>query len=226
MITALKKIASRLPPSFQQELKRMYFWFQIRFGHFKSEEADYNILDKYILPGDWVIDVGANIGHYTMRFSKLVGPDGRVIAFEPVPETFDLLTSNSMRFPHKNVTLINAAVSNCSACSSIKIPKFQTGLSNYYAAHLSNQDSNMRILCLTMDSLDIPYPVSLIKVDVEGHEFEVIEGMKNLLKRDKPVLIIEGFRSEVDKLLGELGYSDKKLPGSPNKIFDICERLF
>ncbi len=109
------------------------------------------------------------------------------------------------------------------ACHGIKIPKFQTGLNNYYAAHLSNQNSNLRILCLAIDSLDIPHPVSLIKVDVEGHEFEVIEGMKNILSRDKPVLIIEGSRSEVDKLLRELGYSDKKLPGSPNKIFKHIE---
>ncbi len=128
-----------------------------------------------------------------------------------------------MRFPLKNVTLINAAVSNCSACRGIKIPKFQTGSNNYYAAHLSNQNFNLRVFCLTIDSLDISHPVSLIKIDVEGHEFEVIKGMANLLERDKPVLIIEGSRSEVDKLLKGLGYSDKKLPGSPNKIFKHFE---
>ncbi len=99
MITTLKKIAARLPPSFQQALKRMYFGAQIHFDHFKSEEADYKILDKYISPDDWVLDIGANIGHYTMRFSKLVGPDGRVIAFEPVPATFDLLASKLYAFP-------------------------------------------------------------------------------------------------------------------------------
>jgi FkbM family methyltransferase len=160
-----------------------------------------------------------------MRFSKLARPDVRAIAFEPVPATFHLLASNSMCFPNKNVTLINAAVSNCSACHGIKIPKFQTGANNYYAAYLSNNNDNFRVFCITIDSLDIPHPISLIKVDVEGHEFEAIEGMENLLERDKPVLIIEGSCSEVDKLLKGLGYSDKNCPIPPTKSLDILNNI-
>ncbi|MFP3999778.1 MAG: hypothetical protein ACLFUN_08035, partial [Desulfobacterales bacterium] len=59
----LKNIASRLPNRWQTELKRLYFGRQINKGTFKSQEPEYEILDKFISPGDWVIDIGANVGH-------------------------------------------------------------------------------------------------------------------------------------------------------------------
>lgn len=46
-------------------------------------------------PGDWALDIGANVGHYTKRMSDLAGPEGRVIAFEPVPDTFAVLCANA-----------------------------------------------------------------------------------------------------------------------------------
>ena len=219
MISKAKRIAASLPLLLQQELKRWYFFIKIRTGHFKSEEPEYTFIDKYIKRSDWVLDIGANIGHYTILFSRLAGPDGRVIAFEPVPETFDLLSTNVLRFQYRNVTLLNAAVSDCSACLGVEVPKFDSGLNNYYEAHLSKEDSKLKVISLSIDSLCIPHPISLIKIDVEGHEFSVLKGMICLLERDIPTLVIEGNSSEVDKLLSELGYSSKKLSRSPNKIF-------
>ena len=221
MLTILKKVAARLPLSLQQELKRWYFWGQIRAGQFKTNEPEYAILDKYVSKGDWVIDIGANIGHYTAKLSKLTGPKGRVIAVEPVPETFDLLATNSSHFQYRNVTLINAAISDCAACVGIEIPKLFTGLNNYYEAHiLSKTDVELNVLCLTIDCLCIPTPIRLIKIDAEGHEFSILNGMKNLLIKDKPVLIIEGNKYSVDEMLTKMGYLSKKLKSSPNKLYE------
>lgn len=108
----LKAIAARLPKFIQYEMKRIYFARQIMSSSFYTDEPEYGKLPELLKEGDWVIDVGANVGHYTKRFSELVGKSGRVMAFEPVPVTFSLLAANTRIFQHSNVTLFNAAVSD------------------------------------------------------------------------------------------------------------------
>ncbi|MDX2502910.1 MAG: hypothetical protein QNL62_00330, partial [Gammaproteobacteria bacterium] len=83
----VKRLASKLPKRIQQELKRRYFSYQIRNNKFETNEQEFACLDQWVGESDWVIDVGANIGHYTKRLSELVGGKGRVLAFEPIPDT-------------------------------------------------------------------------------------------------------------------------------------------
>ena len=109
MMNVLKQLACKLPATLQNDLKRIHYRRQIKKGVFVTSEPEYQRLHTLIAPGDWVIDVGAKVGHYTKRFSELVGPGGRVIAFEPVPETFALLSSNVLLFRFMNVTLMNVA---------------------------------------------------------------------------------------------------------------------
>lgn len=101
--TLLKRVAAGLPPLWQQELKRIHFRREIRRHTFASTEPEFRLLDSMISAGDWVMDIGANVGHYTKRLSDLVGPRGRVIAVEPVPDTFALLAAfrcSSIRTVH------------------------------------------------------------------------------------------------------------------------------
>lgn len=76
----LKQLAARLPHHWQTELKRIHFRRQIKTGSFSTDEPEYEILHSLINPGDWVIDVGANVGHYTKRFSELVGAHGERVS--------------------------------------------------------------------------------------------------------------------------------------------------
>jgi len=92
----LTKIAGLLPASVKLELRRLNYRRQIKNGVFRSPEIEFDRLGELISHGDWVIDVGANVGHYTRRFSELCG-NGRVIAFEPHPLTFSLLARISHR---------------------------------------------------------------------------------------------------------------------------------
>jgi len=215
-----KKIAARLPSRWQDELKRIHFWRQICKGTFTTGEPEYKILHNFINLGDWVLDIGANVGHYTKRFSELVGAHGRVIAFEPVPETFSILSANVQLFAHPNVTLINAAVSDRTGVVAMSIPKFSTGLANYYKAQISSgAESSLSVLTLSLDSLSISRRIVLVKIDVEGHESFVLDGMKNLLERHHPILIIETSSKEVIDTLSSLGYTAEKLQTSPNILF-------
>lgn len=215
----IRKLTSYFTPYCQQELKRFRYHYQIKRDTFRSEEPEFDILEQFISEGDWVIDVGANIGHYTKRFSDLVGAEGRVIAIEPVPFTFALLASNVSLFNWGNVTLLNVAASKRTTVLGMAIPDFERRLKNYYQASIVDSESHLQVMAINFDSLKISHRVSLIKIDAEGHDPIVLQGMLDLLKRDHPTLIIETTSPQVFQILAELGYKREKLAGSPNTIF-------
>jgi len=215
----LKKISSKLPKQYQQELKRLYFSRQINKGTFVSDENEFYILQRWVNKGDWVIDVGANIGHYTKRLSELVSETGRVIAIEPIPDTFELLAANMAKVSYNNVSLFNIAASESSSIKGMALPKLDTGLDNYFMAKITKSNPSLEILCLSIDSLNLPRPISLVKIDAEGHDIHVLKGMESLLKKDHPVLIIEEDTSEVEEYLDKFGYSSERINSSHNKVF-------
>lgn len=217
----LKKIAVRLPRLWQSELKRIHYRRRIRRGTFVSEEPEFSMLSAIVAPADWAVDIGANVGFYTKRLAELVGAGGRVLAFEPIPETFVLLANNLESCGFSNVTLFNAAVSETTSLAGMSIPKYSdTGQRNYYQAHLSNAgESELQILTVSLDAMQIPQPVRLIKIDAEGHEFLVLKGMRQTLLRDRPILIVETPDMQVTDLLKSLAYAAITFPNSPNVVF-------
>ena len=220
----LKRVAATLPALWQNELKRIHFMRQIRRGTFVTSEPEYAILASLVSRGDWVVDVGANVGHYTKRFAELVGATGRVIAFEPIPETFALLAANLQVRPNANVTLINAAASDKTSIAGMSVPVFDTGLRNFYQAHLSQSlDGDIQVLTLSLENLNIHNRIALVKIDAEGHEAGVLRGMRGILLRDKPTLIVETESREVMDNIEALGYAYQRLDGSPNVLFRAKE---
>ncbi len=220
VMTILKRMVARLPERWQSELKRMHFRRQILRGRFTTSEPEFGILPELIRAGDWAIDIGANIGHYTKRLSELVGANGRIIAIEPVPSTFALLSANVQHFQYQNVTLINAAASDKVGLAGMSIPKFPSGLLNNYEAAITNApDSTVSVLTVSLDMLSSIHPIALIKIDAEGHEKLVLEGIRSLIRAWHPVLIVETSRDEIVESLGAVGYTSRRLPGSPNVLF-------
>lgn len=198
---------------------------QIERDDFIAPEPEFHQLNEWLNPGDWVLDVGANIGHYTSRISNLIGPTGRVMAFEPVPHTFDVLSSNILSFKHRNVTLINTAATDSCQLLQFSIPQADTGLNDYFRAQVVDQapiDPNIEslsVMGISIDSLGLMEPIRLAKIDVEGHEISVLHGMRHLLERDHPLLIVEGEDKDVESLLVSLGYEFSQHQGSPNRVF-------
>ena len=216
-----RSILARMPESTQINIKQRYYRYLIRNNKFIAPEPEFYELHKFIQEGDWVIDIGANIGYYTNRLSELVGRLGRVIAFEPVPTTFINLAENSLYFRYKNTTLINAACSNDTASCSISIPTHKNGSRNYYQARIVADDNAADITALTIpvDHLGLKHRISLIKIDAEGHEPSIVAGLNNILERDMPILIIETVTDDVYEQLMRLGYEDNSYQNSPNKLF-------
>lgn len=221
MSSILKKLASMFSLPILLELKRIHYARQIKTNNFGADEKEYDLLSTWLTEGDWVIDVGANIGQYTKKMSDLVGNTGRVIAFEPILETFYLLAANTNKFINKfNISLFNAAISDSTVVLGMDIPQSDTGLNNYYQAHLVESNTAHSVLCIPLDHFDFPKSIKLVKIDAEGHELHVLKGMKNLISRDHPVLIVEDHSKDVDEfLMNQFGYTREKLENSPNIIF-------
>ena len=209
----LKRLSSALPLRTQQGLKRFHFAHQNRSGRFATAEPEYARLGEWVAAGDWVIDVGANVGHYTARLSQLVGPTGRVLAFEPVPETFELLAANMAVAGARNVSLFSAAASTQISLAGMRLPQFSSGLTDDDMASITLGDGEFKVLTLPLDSVMPSAHIALVKIDVQGHDLQA------LLQRDLPRLIVEGTSPEVETFLRDLGYTFTELPGSPNRLF-------
>ena len=224
MKSTLRRIAAYLPERCQLRLKRLYYPLQIRTGCFSDPARHYQLLESLVSSGDWVLDIGAHVGHHTAKLSSIVGKDGRVIALEPVPATFKLLVSNSSHFRFSNVTLLNVAASDQPRLAGMKIPKFGRWL-DFYMARLCSDDVDLKVLCTTIDSLAIPHHVSLAKIDTEGHDHLVLRGMKELLERDHPILIIEERSAEIYDFLEGFGYLREHVLDADNLVFYPMDKL-
>jgi FkbM family methyltransferase len=216
----LKRAAWRAPPGLRHRLRKFYFGLQAARGTLASNEPEHAILHTLLPPGSWAIDVGANVGLYTLRMSQCVGPGGRVIAFEPVASTFEILAANCRIAKCCNVTLVNAAASNKSSVVSMAVPQIEDGSPNFYQAQIREGESEGEsALAVSIDSLHLPGRVALAKVDAEGHDAFVLHGMAALLERDGPILIIESGHETLREWLAQFGYEGERLPGSSNVMY-------
>ena len=147
-----------------------------------------------------VIDVGANIGNHTIHFSTQC-KFSNVHSFEMNSILFDILQKNIDLNKCHNVTCHNLAVADENGL----VGSSELNLCNTGSTHIV-PDGNIKQIKL--DDIDYQDRVSLIKIDVEGHELKVLNGAKNLILSNKPILVVECEDSfkEVNSLLSELGY--------------------
>lgn len=156
-----------------------------------EEEPEMKIIRELVQPESVVLDVGANFGCYTKFLSSLVGQNGRVHSFEPIPEVFGYLKSNINSERISNVELHNCALSDKSGKAQFSIPKFKHTGENFYEGHLTEGNGDLSVEVNTIDELGISGNISFIKCDVEGAELKVLKGAVNLIKKSKPIWMLE-----------------------------------
>jgi FkbM family methyltransferase len=154
-------------------------------GSYEYEKRQ--LFERTVAPGSVVYDVGAHAGFYTLLSSVLVGPRGRVVAFEPLQQNLAYLNEHLRLNRIKNVTVIDAAVSDGSGTAS-----FKAGPQTYTGRLESGGDAVVRTVSLDqlMHSGDIP-PPDLLKVDVEGSELRVLKGARYILTTARPIIFLE-----------------------------------
>ena len=144
------------------------------------EEAVTEFVKRTVKKGDTVLDIGANIGYYTLIFARLVGEGGKVIAFEPSPENFAILKKNVEANGFKNVTLVQKAVSD--RTGKIKLYLSDDAGEHTISGHGSGREA-IEIDSVRIDDYfrDSKESINFIKLDIEGAEFQALKGMQKLL---------------------------------------------
>lgn len=158
-------------------------------------EAELNFLKHFIKSGDTVIDVGANIGAFSIPFAQHVGAQGRVIAIEPQPLVFHCLQQNGKMNACNNITYHQLGAGAFETILELDNPDYhQRG--NFGAVSLTASGQGMKVYIKRLDDVLGSTTVHLIKIDVEGMEREVLLGAANILKQHRPFLYIENDRQE------------------------------
>lgn len=184
------------------------------------EKHIYNKFKEYLKKDDVVLDIGAHIGLHSLAINNL-DLDIKIHAFECVPKLFQLLKYNTKK--HKNIKIYNKIVS---FHNKNLFYVYDDDLNNMvnsggYCIKKNLENNYTPVECVTIDSLNFK-KVDLIKLDVEGFEYDVLLGMKDSLLNNKPILFIEIFENhfkKVNDFLNMLNYYKKEKLDSINYIY-------
>jgi FkbM family methyltransferase len=200
------------------------------YGEYCESESE--VFAQLLAPGQTVIEVGANIGAHTIHLSQLVGPAGRVFAFEPQRVVFQILCANVALNEAFNVRTFHAAAG--AATGTVKVPEidYYVPESNFGALSLEDSMEGEDIPILALDNMAFS-SVRLLKIDVEGMEAQVIEGARQLIGLHRPVIYVENDRithsAGLIKLIEELGYDmwwHFARLFNPNNHANVAENIF
>jgi FkbM family methyltransferase len=152
-----------------------------------------------------VIDIGANIGYYTL-IGAMANKQALIYSFEPVPSIYQRLVKNCSINNLKNTRLVNAAVGNLEGSIKFYMPSgSKIALAGSTKKGWITNTDEIEVTSVTLDqfksSEKIPR-IGLIKIDCEFHEVEALLGMKALLQTDKPIIIMEILFPEAEGIKG------------------------
>lgn len=181
-------------------LNGMRLWRWRRLG------GEIGFIFRTVRTGQTALDVGANVGLITLPLARQVGPRGRVIAFEPGPRSFQLLTKNVAANGYDHVRMENAAVSD------------RSGFVNLFVCSSGESDNRIegtlvdvgerekvRVPCFSIDDYIERHKVQsvdFIKLDVQGAEMFALHGMRDTLRKNHGVQLILEFSPEAIKFGG------------------------
>ncbi|HEY1910213.1 MAG TPA: FkbM family methyltransferase [Vicinamibacterales bacterium] len=162
------------------------------YGDFEGTELRF--AREHSAPGALVLDVGANIGLYTVTCARAVGTDGAVIAVEPGPNTFTKLTTTCARLGLSNVELVNAAAGPVNGVGRLVTSAASHDVHQHLAdARTDAATATTPVTVVRLDDLcgDRAGTVALMKMDVEGHEVGALAGAERILANGHVALVIE-----------------------------------
>jgi FkbM family methyltransferase len=186
-------------------------------------------INATLKPGHVFVDIGAHAGYFTLLAARRVGPEGRVLAFEPNPQLAAQARRNVERSKLTNVVLEEGACSDTTETATL----YLFDVSNSGRGSLSGANAGaggaVQVPCTPLDLVVERRhltQVNLIKIDVEGAELKVLRGMTETIRRTRPIILIEleprllqGFSatvSDVTQLLESFGYTITPFGGHAN----------
>ena len=205
---------------------------------FRTREVDHKLmLERIVRPGMRIFDIGGNIGYYPLMELELLAGSGQLIVIEPLPQNVALLKRNLQLNGYHDVPVVEAAVSNISSKKAFHLSR-QSNLGTFHptgAATLTGDTLDVETVTVPMLAERFG-PPDLLRMDVEGHEVEVFEGMLEDIRKDRyaPTVIFEThFRHYGEdhnmaatlKRLFELGYGVPLVSSSSDLVANRLTQL-
>jgi FkbM family methyltransferase len=196
----------------------------IRFMHTYVEEyalGNYEIavqttLAKILRPNMVFYDVGANAGFFSLLGAILVGPNGKVIAFEPHPNTAKLLKKQLRINEIEHVDVVCAAVSDKVGTAKLS-DESASVMNSLIGAHKAKRVIEVKTTTIDEESKVRNFP-DVLKIDVEGAEIDVLRGAEHSIRMRKPILLVEIHSHKIaiqyDQIMAEFGYETHDLEGT------------
>jgi len=168
---------------------------QLIVANGEYEPTETRLMKQILKPGDVFIDVGANIGWYSVHAAKIVGPNGKVVAFEPEPNNLALLHRNVQVNGLSNVIVDSRALSKEAGSFKLYLEKNNLGMHSLVVEHDGKQYIDVQTMRFD-DYWKNQGEIKLVKIDTEGAEGMILEGMRDTLKSQKNLEIIMEFAPE------------------------------
>lgn len=236
MISALGAVVARAKGVRFPEQRLGGWWWRGRWrlefalGWLEPESVEW--VESVAKPGMTVIDVGAHIGYYTRLLSDLVGPSGRVYAFEPHPDNLEFLRHNTRKLG--NVEVLGAAVSDRVGSVTLHV---SAGHSNHSLIDgYTEEEGRIEVESVALDAFAADKGIAeigLVKVDVEGAEPLVMEGMTGLMKSKRVGALLLEFNApallqggvEPASFIRSLIVSGLQLVGSDGRELSVSDPI-
>lgn len=168
-------------------------WQVYYFGYNYNERAHTRFFRNVLRPGQVVLDVGANMGYYTLLAAQGVGEEGEVHSFEPVERTFERLSYNVRLNGLRNVRLNRLVVSDSPGEMVVHVaPESNIGMSSL-AVPACGSTRTEQVRALTVNDYCADHRidrVDLLKIDTEGAELQVLRGASEVLRRNPSLRIL------------------------------------
>lgn len=195
------RFLKKLPSGILMELgitdhiQRQLFW------HNGYETDEINIVCLLLQSNDNFLDAGANIGNHSLHVAQHL-KNGTVIAFEPSPKTFEQLNSNIALNNFSNIIAVQKALSDKKQKVTLYLSKAENIGSTGLSASDEFSGETVSVNTITGDEWlqqNFQNRIAGIKIDVEGHELEVLKGLQQMIERDMPFLMIEILESTLER---------------------------
>ena len=174
------------------------------------EPETWRVVEPHLQRGATLVDVGAHIGYYSLKAAGRVGPNGRVIAIEPDPDTVRKLQENIRANDARNITVQPVACAGSEAILEFFAARNNPTISSISRANASEGAISIRVRARPLDAIlhDVATSrVDVLKIDVEGAELQVLKGAQETLTRYHPLLVVE----LIDGQLREMGTSSAEV---------------
>jgi FkbM family methyltransferase len=157
------------------------------------EPLETQFCSQTVKPGQTVVDIGANIGYYTLLFAKAAGPSGRVFAFEPDPDNYRLLSANVTANGYANVTLVQAAVSN--RAGDVILYRNDMNRMDHRTYDPGGTCERVVVPSLRLDEDLAAHGgrVDFVKMDIQGSEPAALGGMLRVLANNPAITLVTEF---------------------------------